>query len=160
MLVDPRRIKNVSARPTCWTASGSATAHLRPTVGSLSSQGGHLRKATGQLVEYASHHIQHMQKALTQSHQQHHRQDRYGHRSHRGGLAVSPPRDEGRRGDDSGRRACPGTVPVLSTIRLPSATGRLKPSWSGSRTAAMAGLRPMARRGQVNAPRFDDQDPA
>ena len=50
----------------------AAAAHLRPAVGSLSARRGNtmcLRSYLRQramLVQYASHHIQHMQKALTQ----------------------------------------------------------------------------------------------
>ena len=90
MLVDPRRIKNVSRpqEPTYWTASGCSNctptgccpAAFRPEA-DIRRLRSYLRQRS-MLVEYASHHIQHMQKALTQMNvklqhviSRHHRQD-------------------------------------------------------------------------------------
>ena len=67
MLVDPSRIKNVPGRKTdvqdCqWLQQlhtyGLLSGSFRPE--------GEIRRLRALLVEYASHHIQHMQKALTQ----------------------------------------------------------------------------------------------
>ena len=73
MLVDPRRIKNVPGRKTdvldCqWLQQlhtyGLLSGAFRPD-GDIRRRRSYLRQRT-MLVEYASHHIQHMQKALTQ----------------------------------------------------------------------------------------------
>ena len=73
MLVDPRRIKNVPGRKTdvrdCqWQQQlhtyGLLSGAFRPD-GEIRRLRSYLRQRT-MLVEYASHHIQHMQKALTQ----------------------------------------------------------------------------------------------
>ena len=73
MLVDPRRIKNVSGRKTdvldCqWLQQlhtyGLLSGAFRPE-GDIRRLRSYLRQRA-MLVEYASHHIQHMQKALTQ----------------------------------------------------------------------------------------------
>ena len=73
MLVDPRRIKNVPGRKTdvldCqWLQQlhtyGLLSGAFRPD-GEIRRLRSYLRQRT-MLVEYASHHIQHMQKALTQ----------------------------------------------------------------------------------------------
>ena len=73
MLVDPRRIKNVSGRKTdvldCqWLRQlhtyGLLSGAFRPD-GEIPRLRSYLRQRA-MLVEYASHHIQHMQKALTQ----------------------------------------------------------------------------------------------
>ena len=73
MLVDPRRIKNVSGRKTdvldCqWLQQlhtyGLLSGAFRPE-GEIRRLRSYLRQRA-MLVEYASHHIQHMQKALTQ----------------------------------------------------------------------------------------------
>ena len=73
MLVDPRRIKNVSGRKTdvldCqWLRQlhtyGLLSGAFRPD-GEIRRLRSYLRRRA-MLVEYASHHIQHMQKALTQ----------------------------------------------------------------------------------------------
>ena len=73
MLVDPRRIKNVSGRKTdvldCqWLQRlhtyGLLSGAFRPD-GEVRRLRSYLRQRA-MLVEYASHHIQHMQKALTQ----------------------------------------------------------------------------------------------
>ena len=73
MLVDPRRIKNVSGRKT--DVLDCQWLLLLPTYGLLSgafrpdAEIRRLRSYLRQramLVQYASHHIQHMQKALTQ----------------------------------------------------------------------------------------------
>ena len=96
MLVDPRRIKNVPGRKTdvldCqWLQQlhtyGLLSGAFRPD-GEIRRLRSYLRQRI-MLVQYASHHIQHMQKALTQMnvklpprHQRYHRQDRPGH--HRG----------------------------------------------------------------------------
>ena len=73
MLVDPRRIKNVSGRKTdvldCqWLQQlhtyGLLSGAFRPDA-DIRCLRGYLRQRA-MLVQYASHHIQHMQKALTQ----------------------------------------------------------------------------------------------
>ena len=73
MLVDPRRIKNVSGRKTdvrdCqWLQQlhtyGLRSGAFRPD-GDIRRLRSYLRQRA-MLVEYASHHVQHMQKALTQ----------------------------------------------------------------------------------------------
>ena len=73
MLVDPRRIKNVPGRKTdvldCqWLQQlhtcGLLSGAFRPN-GEIRRLRGYLRQRA-MLVEYASHHVQHMQKALTQ----------------------------------------------------------------------------------------------
>ena len=73
MLVDPRRIKNVSGRKTdvldCqWLQQlhtyGLLSGAFRPEA-EIRRLRSYLRHRA-MLVEYASHHIQHMQKALTQ----------------------------------------------------------------------------------------------
>ena len=73
MLVDPRRIKNVSGRKTdmldCqWLQQlhtyGLLSGAFRPD-GEIRRLRSYLRQRA-MLVQYASHHIQHMQKALTQ----------------------------------------------------------------------------------------------
>ena len=73
MLVDPRRIKNVPGRKTdvldCqWLQQlhtyGLLSGAFRPD-GDIRRLRSYLRQRA-MLVEYASHHIQHMQKALTQ----------------------------------------------------------------------------------------------
>ena len=73
MLVDPRRIKNVPGRKTdvldCqWLQQlhtyGLLSGAFRPE-GDIRRLRSYLRQRA-MLVEYASHHIQHMQKALTQ----------------------------------------------------------------------------------------------
>ena len=75
MLVDPRRIKNVSGRKTdvldCqWLQQlhtyGLLSGAFRPDA-DIRRLRSYLRHRA-MLVEYASHHIQHMQKALTQMH--------------------------------------------------------------------------------------------
>ena len=72
MLVDPRRIKNVPGRKTdvldCqWLQQlhtyGLLSGAFRPD-GEIRRLRSYLRQRT-MLVEYASHHIRHMQKALT-----------------------------------------------------------------------------------------------
>ena len=73
MLVDPRRIKNVPGRKTdvvdCqWLQQlhtyGLLSGAFRPD-GNIRRLRSYLRQRA-MLVEYASHHVQHMQKALTQ----------------------------------------------------------------------------------------------
>ena len=73
MLVDPRRIKNVPGRKTdvldCqWLQQlhtyGLLSGAFRPE-GEIRRLRSYLRQRA-MLVEYASHHVQHMQKALTQ----------------------------------------------------------------------------------------------
>ena len=73
MLVDPRRIKNVPGRKTdvldCqWLQQlhtyGLLSGAFRPE-GKIRRLRSYLRQRA-MLVEYASHHVQHMQKALTQ----------------------------------------------------------------------------------------------
>ena len=73
MLVDPRPHQE-RARPQDRRAGlpvATAAAHLRPAVGGLPTRRGgptltRLPRQRVMLVQYASHHIQHMQKALTQ----------------------------------------------------------------------------------------------
>ena len=93
MLVDPRRIKNVPGRKTdvldCqWLQQlhtyGLLSGAFRPD-GDIRRLRSYLRQRA-MLVEYASHHIQHMQKALTQMNvklqhviSRHHGQDGHGH---------------------------------------------------------------------------------
>ena len=98
MLVDPRRIKNVPGRKTdvldCqWLQQlhtyGLLSAAFRPE-GEVRRLRSYLRQRA-MLVRYASQHIQHMQKALSQMNvklqhviSRRHRQDRHGdHRRHR-----------------------------------------------------------------------------
>ena len=73
MLADPRRIKNVSGRKTdvldCqWLQQlhtyGLLSGAFRPD-GDIRRLRSYLRQRA-MLVQYASHHVQHMQKALTQ----------------------------------------------------------------------------------------------
>ena len=102
MLVDPRRIKNVSGRKTdvLGLPVAAAAARLRPAVGSLPSRGGH--PAPARLPAPAGHaggvrfssHPAHAEGAdpderqAPARHQQHHRQDRHGnYRSHCGGAS-------------------------------------------------------------------------
>ena len=68
MLVDPRRIKNVPGRRTCWTASGCSSCTPTDCCREPSAPTPALRSYLRQrvmLVQYASH----MQKALTQMNQ-------------------------------------------------------------------------------------------
>ena len=70
MLVDPRRKERPVARLTCWLPGlqqlpyGLLSGAFRPD-GDIRRLRSYLRQRA-MLVEYASHHIQHMQKALTQ----------------------------------------------------------------------------------------------
>ena len=117
MLVDPRRIKNVPGRKTdvvdCqWLQQlhtyGLLSGAFRPD-GDIRRLRSYLRQRA-MLVEYASHHVQHMQKALTPDEREvaardpgHHRQDRHGHHGgHRGWRAepaeagaTARPQDQG-----------------------------------------------------------------
>ena len=149
MLVDPRRIKNVPGRKTdvrdCqWLQQlhtyGLLSGAFRPD-GDIRRLRSYLRQRA-MLVEYASQHIQHMQKALTQMNVklQHVIRDitgktgmdimeaiAGGERNPREAGATARSQDQGRRGDHrqvaaralAGRTHLrtdpgPGTVPVLS----------------------------------------------
>ena len=185
MLVDPRRIKNVSGRKTgvldCqWLQQlhtyGLLSGAFRPDA-DIRRLRSYLRQRA-MLVEYASHHIQHMQKALTQMNVK--LQHVISNITGKTGMAII---EAIVRGERSPRRlaqlrdpriksdektiakslrghwreehifeltqawSCTGSI----KIRLPSATGRLKPTWSGSRTKATAGLRPPTVGGAVRA---------
>ena len=192
MLVDPRRIKNVPGRKTdevdCqWLQQlytyGLLSGAFRPD-GDIRRLRSYLRQRA-MLVEYASQHVQHMQKALTQMNVklQHVIRDITGKtgmdiieaivRGERSPRRLAQLRDPRIKSDEKTiakslqghwrqehlfelAQALECTGPIRT--RLPSATGRLKPSWSGLKTAAAASLRlPMARRNQKNAPRFDVQ---
>ena len=158
MLVDPRRIKNVPGRKTdvldCqWLQQlhtyGLLSGAFRPD-GEIRRLRSYLRQRI-MLVQYASHHIQHMQKALTQMNVKlHHVISDItgktgldiieaivgGQRDPRQLAQLRDPRikaDEATiakslQGHWREERAwsCTGSI----RIRLPSATGRLKPSWS------------------------------
>ena len=149
MLVDPRRIKNVSGRKTdvldCqWLQQlhtyGLLSGAFRPDE-DIRRLRSYLRQRA-MLVQYASHHIQHMQKALTQMNVklQHVISNitgktgmdiieaiMSGQRDPRQLGSIARPQDQGRRGDDrqvaarplAGRAHLranpgPGTVPILS----------------------------------------------
>ena len=128
------------------------------------------------LVEHAAQHVQHMQKALTQMNVklQHVIRDItgktgmdiieaivQGERSPRrlAGCAIpgpSPTRGPSRgHYRDTGGRSTSSSWPRLWSCtgpirpRSPSATRRLKPSWSGLRTAATANLRLPTARGAI-----------
>ena len=181
MLVDPRRIKNVPGRKTdvrdCqWLQQlhtyGLLSGAFRPD-GDIRCLRSYLRQRA-MLVEYASQHIQHMQKALTQMNVklQHVIRDITG----KTGMAIIEAIAGGQRDPrklarlrDPRIKADAATIArslrghwreehifeltqalelyrFVSRIRLPSATGRLKPSWSGLKTAATVSLRlPMAK---------------
>ena len=73
MLVDPRRIKNVPGRKTdVLDCSGCSSCHTYGLLSGAFRPDGDTRRLRSylrqraMLVEYASHHIQHMHKALTQ----------------------------------------------------------------------------------------------
>ena len=190
MLVDPRRIKNVPGRKTdvldCqWLQQlhtyGLLSGAFRPD-GEIRRLRSYLRQRT-MLVEYASHHIQHMQKALTQMNVklQHVISNITGQTGmdiieaivggERDPRKLAQLRNYRIKADEATiAKSLQGhwreehifelTRPWSCTgcikIRLPSATGRLKPSWNGLRTAATANLRlPMVKAHQGNAPRFD-----
>ena len=130
MLVDPSRIKNVPGRKTdvlaCqWLRQlhtyGLLSGSFRPE-GEIRCLRSYLRQRA-MLVEYASHHIQHMQKALTQMNVklQHVISNITGktgmdhHRSYRGRRTESAeagraarPQDQGERGNH--RPVAPGTL--------------------------------------------------
>ena len=149
MLVDPRRIKNVPGRKTgvrdCqWLQQlhtyGLLSGAFRPG-GDIRRLRSYLRQRA-MLVEYASHHVQHMQKALTQMNVklQHVIRDitgktgmdimeaiAGGERGPAEAGATARSQDQGRRGDhrqvvagplEGGTHLRvdpgPGTVPVLS----------------------------------------------
>ena len=181
MLVDPRRIKNVPGRKTdvqdCqWLQQlhtyGLLSGAFRPDE-DIRRLRSYLRQRA-MLVEYASQHVQHMQKALTQMNVklQNVISDITGKtgmdiieaivRGERESPQAGPaarPEDQVRREDHrqvaagtlaggAHLRVVPGRWSCTGPIRtkLPSATGRLKPSWSGLKTAATASLRlPTAR---------------
>ena len=130
MLVDPRRIKNVPGRKTdvrdCqWLQQlhtyGLLSGAFRPD-GDIRRLRSYLRQRV-MLVQYASHHIQHMQKALTQMNVKLHHvisnitgktgmDIMEGHRERPTGPAttgaIARPQDQGRRGDD--RPVAAGTL--------------------------------------------------
>ena len=73
MLVDPRRIKNVPGRKTdVLDCQWLQQLHIYGLLSGAFRPGAEIRRLRSylrqraMLVEYASHHIQHMQKALTQ----------------------------------------------------------------------------------------------
>ena len=162
MLVDPRRIKNVPGRKTdvldCqWLQQlhtyGLLSGAFRPGRGhtpptQLPAAAGH---ASG--VRFPPHPayaegLDADEREAAARHQRHHGQDRHGnHRGHCGWPTGSsetwrncatPESRPARRPSQS----CTGRI----RPGLPSATVRLKPSWSGLKTAATASLRlPMAK---------------
>ena len=180
MLVDPRLIKNGPGRKTdvldCqWLQQlhtyGLLSGAFRPEQ-EIRRLRSYLRQRA-MLVEYTSHHIQHMQKALTQMNVklQHVIRDITG----KTGMDIieaivggeRDPRTLARLRD---RRIKADGATIAKSLQghwreehifeltqawsctgrirpgLPSATGRLKPNWSGSRTAATVSLRlPTAR---------------
>jgi len=73
MLVDPRRIKNVPGRKTdVWDCQWLQQLHTYGLLSGAFRPDGDIRRLRSylrqraMLLEYASHHVQHMQKALTQ----------------------------------------------------------------------------------------------
>ena len=148
------------ARPTCWTASGCSSytptdCYREPSglTGTSGACAAHLRQRA-MLVEYASHHIQHVHKALTQMNVklQHVIRDITGktgmdiikaivggERNPRTTGAAARPQDQGGRGDHCQVAAGPlaggahlradpgpGAVPVRIRPGLPSATGEIE----------------------------------
>ena len=181
MLVDPRRIKNVPGRKTdvldCqWLQQlhtyGLLSGAFRPDE-DIRRLRSNLRQRA-MLVEYASQHVQHMQKALTQMNLKLQQVIRditgktgmdiieaivRGERSPRRLAQLRDPKiksDEktiakslrGALAAGAHLRVYPGfgAVPDLSGQDCPVRPGRLKPSWSGLKTAATASPQlPMAR---------------
>ena len=163
MLVDPRRIKNVPGRKTdvldCqWLQQlhtyGLLSGAFRPD-GDIRRLRSYLRQRA-MLVEYASHHIQHMQKALTQMNVK--LQHVISNITGQTGMAIieaivsgerdprqlAKLRDHRIRADEatiarSSQGHWPWSCTGSTTRRLLSATGRLKPSWNGLRTSRTAG---------------------
>ena len=182
MLVDPRRIKNVPGRKTdvldCqWLQQlhtyGLLSGAFRPE-GEIRRLRSYLRQRA-MLVQYASQHIQHMQKALTQMNVklQHVISDITGKtgmeiieaivggNGTREAGATARPQDQGRRGDHrqvvAGPLAggahlradpSPWNCTRCIRIRLRSATGKSKPIWPDLKTAVAANLQ---RRGPGGA---------
>ena len=180
MLVDPRRIKNVPGRKTdvvdCqWLQQlhtyGLLSGAFRPD-GDIRRLRSYLRQAM--LVEYASHHIQHMHKALTQMNVklQHVIRDITG----KTGMGIIEAIVDGERDPrklarlrDPRIKADEATTVLQGHWReehifqltqalelLPRQDCRvhreIEAHWSGSRTAAMARLRlPGKKRNQGNA---------
>ena len=181
MLVDPQPHQE-RARPQDGRAGlsvAAAVAHLRVAVGKPS--GRRVRYAACAvtcaseplLVEYASQHVQHIQKALTQMNVklQHVISDITGKTGmdiieaivggERSPRRLAQLRDPRTKADEKTiAKSLRGhwrqehifeltqrwsfTGPIRT--RLPSATGKSKPSWSGLKTVATASLRlPMAR---------------
>ena len=180
MLVDPRRIKNVPGRKTdvvdCQWLQQLHTYGLLSGAFRPEAEIRHLRSYLRQramLVEYASHHIQHMHKALTQMNVklQHVIRDITG----KTGMDIieaiaggeRDPRKLARLRD---RRIKADEATIAKSLqghwreehifelaqavelyrvyqgKIASATGRLKRSWSGLKTTATANLRlPMAK---------------
>ena len=150
MLVDPRRIKNVPGRKTdvldCqWLQQlhtyGLLSGAFRPEA-EIRRLRSYLRQRA-MLVEYASHHIQHMQKALTQMNVklQHVISDVTGktgtqiieaivkgERDPRKAGATARPQDQGGRGDHS--QVAAGTLAGGAHLRTDPGAGAL-PGLSG-----------------------------
>ena len=174
MLVDPRRIKNVPGRKTdvldCqWLQQlhtyGLLSGAFRPE-GEIRRLRSYLRQRA-MLVEYASHHIQHMRKALTQMNVklQHVISDVTGKTGmeiieaivggQRDPVKLAQLRDPRIKADEATiAKSLQGhwreehifeltqalELYRFYRIRLPSATGKSKPIWSGLRTAVPADL--------------------
>ena len=186
MLVDPRRIKNVPGRKTdvldCqWLQQlhtyGLLSGAFRPD-GEIRRLRSYLRQRT-MLVEYASHHIQHMQKALTQMNVK--LQHVISNITGQTGMdiieaIVGGERDPRKLAQLRNYRIKADEATIAKSLqghwreehifeltqalelyrvyqdkitecdREIEATGRLKPSWNGLRTAATANLRlPMVK---------------
>ena len=174
MLVDPRRIKNVPGRKTgvvdCQWLQQLHTYGLLPGAfrpdGNIRRLRSYLRQRA-MLVEYASHHVQHMHKALTQMNVklQHVIRDITGKTGmdimeaivggERDPRKLAQLRDARVKADEAtiarslrGHRREEHIFELTQALelyrayqaRLPSTTGRLKPGWSGSKTAAAANL--------------------
>ena len=175
MLVDPRRIKNVPGRKTdvldCqWLQQlhtyGLLSGAFRPD-GEIRCLRSYLRQRA-MLVEYASHHIQHMQKALTQLNVK--LRHVISNITGQTGMDIIEAIVDGERdprklaqlrnyrikADEATiakslqghwreehlfelTQALNWSCTECIRVRLPSATGRLKPSWNGLRTSQTAG---------------------
>ena len=191
-LVVPRRIKNVPGRKTdvldCQWLQQLHTYGLLSVAFRPDGEIRRLRSYLWQramLVKYASHHVQHMQKALTQMNLKLHHviSDITG----KTGMDII---EDIVRGERSSRRLAQLRDPRIKAhektiakslqghwreehifelaqalelscsikTRSPSATGRLKPNWSVSRITAMAILQRRSPAGDAakgNAPRFE-----
>ena len=189
ILVDPRRIKNVPGRKTdvldCqWLQQlhtyGLLSGAFRPE-GEIRRLRSYLRQRA-MLVEYASHHVQHMQKALTQMNVklQHVISDITGKTGmeiieaivggQRDPVKLAQLRDPRIKADEAtiakslrGHWREEHIFELTQALelyrfytRLPSATGKSKPIWFEDRST---GGPPAAKSGRKrikgNAPRFD-----